>query len=151
MHRFVFDSPIGPIGIETDDQKVNAIELVTDWISEATPSPLALQTMNELRLYFAGKLQKFSVPFPIKGTKFKQKVLNALLAIPYGETRSYGDVARMIGCPKAYRAVGTACGTNDIPLLIPCHRVIKSDHTIGGFATRVDIKQQLIDLEKANQ
>jgi methylated-DNA-[protein]-cysteine S-methyltransferase len=151
MHRFVFDSPIGPIGIETEDQLVTAIELMTDWKSAAEPSPIALQTMHELRLYFAGKLQKFSVPFPIKGTKFKQKVLNALLAIPYGETRSYGDVAKMIGAPKAYRAVGTACATNDIPLLIPCHRVIKSDHTIGGFATRVDIKQQLIDLEKSHK
>lgn len=151
MNRSVFESPIGLIGIETDDQVVNAIELVTDWRADAEPSPLAKRTIKELEQYFAGNLKEFTVPFRFKGTPFKQKVLHALLEIPYGETRSYGDVAEMIGHPKACRAVGTACATNDLPLVIPCHRVIKSDHSIGRFGARPDIKQQLLDLEKKHQ
>lgn len=151
MNRSVFESPIGLIGIETDDQVVSAIELVTNWRADAEPSSLAIKTIQELKQYFAGTLKNFTVPFRFKGTPFKQKVLHALLEIPYGETRSYGEVAKMIGHPKAYRAVGTACATNDLPLIIPCHRVIKSDHTIGWFGARPDIKQQLLDHEKKHQ
>jgi len=149
MGYFVFDSPIGNIGIETDEQFVTSIEILPDRASEASPSPLALRTMAELRSYFAGSLSTFTIPFPLKGTPFKQAVLKALLKIPYGQTVSYRDVAVMIGHPKACRAVGSACATNDIPLLIPCHRVIKSDRSIGRFGTRPDIKKWLIDMERS--
>lgn len=151
MCQSVFVSPIGPIGIRTDDHTVLEIELGTAWKSDDKPSAMAQRVMNELEQYFAGKRHRFTVPFPIRGTAFKQSVLKALLEIPYGETVSYQDIAVRIGNPKACRAVGTACATNDLPLLIPCHRVIKSDQTIGRFATDPAMKQFLIDLEKTHK
>jgi methylated-DNA-[protein]-cysteine S-methyltransferase len=151
MSFYVIDSPIGNIGIEANNDFIVEIELLTSRSSEGHLNPLLRQAETEIQLFFLGKLKHFTLPFQFKGTVFKQAVLHALLTIPYGTTVSYQDVAIMIGHPKAYRAVGTACATNDLPLIIPCHRVIKSDHSIGGFGARPDIKKQIIDLEKANK
>jgi methylated-DNA-[protein]-cysteine S-methyltransferase len=151
MYGSVYVSPIGPIGIRTDDRQILEIELGTDWKSDEQPSALAQVLMRELDQYFLGRLHQFTIPFPIRGTPFKQSVLRALLEIPYGETVSYQDVAKKIGNPKACRAVGTACATNDLPLVIPCHRVIKSDHSVGRFGNSPRTKQWLIDLEKSHK
>ena len=147
----VFESPIGKIGITTDEKSVLGIDLLTDRTPDKVSSPIAEKAIQELKEYFSGDRKIFTLAFPIRGTPFKQAVLRAMMTIPYGTTVSYGELAKMAGKPNAYRAVGTVCATNDIPLLIPCHRVIKSDNSIGGFAVRPEIKQQIIDMEKNHQ
>ncbi len=97
--------------------------------------------------YLAGKRKDFDIPFKTSGTPFQEKVWAALRAIPYGETRSYSQLAREIGQPKAARAVGMANNRNPLLLLCPCHRVIAADGSLGGFAVGVDMKQHLLDLE----
>ena len=109
----------------------------------------ARQAARELELYAAGKLQKFTVPLDAQGTPFQQKVWKALREIPYGETRSYAEVARRIGNPKAARAVGTANRENPVALITPCHRVIASDGSLGGYALGLDTKSQILRMEKS--
>lgn len=104
----------------------------------------AIEEMDE---YFRGKLRDFSVPLDIRGTYFQKKVWEALMAIPYGQTRSYGDVARAIGNPGASRAVGMANAKNPLPIIVPCHRVIRSDGSPGGYGGGIDLKLKLLDLE----
>lgn len=103
---------------------------------------------RELEEYFAGTREVFDVPLDPDGTDFQREVLDALQRIPYGETRTYADIARAIGRPKASRAVGAANGRNPIPILIPCHRVIGSDGSLTGFGGGVETKQYLLDLEQ---
>ena len=104
---------------------------------------------RELDAYFAGKLRVFQQPLDLRGTDFQLRCWNALLAIPYGETRSYGDQARTIGSPRGFRAVGMANHDNPIAIIVPCHRVITSDHKLGGYGGGLDVKEKLLDLEGA--
>jgi methylated-DNA-[protein]-cysteine S-methyltransferase len=105
---------------------------------------------RQLKQYAAGKTVRWSVPVDLSsGTPFQQKVWHALTRIPRGETRSYAWVARQIGKPKATRAVGTACGANPVPVVIPCHRVIASDGSLGGFGGGLPMKRRLLALERA--
>jgi O-6-methylguanine DNA methyltransferase len=104
-----------------------------------------LQT--ELKIYFDGKLDEFSGSLDIRGTDFEMTIWNYLLKIPYGQTRSYGEIARAIGKPGASRAVGHANGANLIPIIIPCHRVINSDGKLGGYAGELWRKKYLLELE----
>ncbi|MGY3766452.1 methylated-DNA--[protein]-cysteine S-methyltransferase [Vagococcus vulneris] len=110
---------------------------------------------NELTLYFNGNLKSFKTPFLIKnGTQFQKKVWLSLKEIPYGETRTYQDIANMVGSPKAYQAVGQALRLNPLPILLPCHRVIKKSGEVSGFfgasSDGLTIKKYLLDLEKKN-
>jgi methylated-DNA-[protein]-cysteine S-methyltransferase len=104
--------------------------------------------VRQLRAYFAGELETFDVHLAPEGTPFQQKVWNELLKIPYGETISYGELARRIGNPNASRAVGLANGTNPIPIIIPCHRVIGSNGKLTGYGGGLPIKEKLLALEK---
>ncbi|MBP8221372.1 MAG: methylated-DNA--[protein]-cysteine S-methyltransferase, partial [Aeromonadaceae bacterium] len=97
--------------------------------------------------YFAGRLQRFTLPLAAHGTAFQQAVWQALCDIPYGETRSYGDIARAIGKPAAVRAVGAANGRNPLSIIVPCHRVIGQNGSLTGYAGGLPIKQQLLALE----
>jgi O-6-methylguanine DNA methyltransferase len=102
----------------------------------------------ELDHYFKGKPVKFSVPLdPPRGTSFERKVWDQLTAIPYGQTRSYSQIAAAIDKPRAARAVGNANGKNSIPILIPCHRVVKADGGLGGYSSGIPIKKALLELE----
>jgi methylated-DNA-[protein]-cysteine S-methyltransferase len=104
---------------------------------------------QQLKQYAAGKAVRWSVPVDLSaGTAFQQKVWRALIMIPRGQTRSYAWVARQIGKPKATRAVGTACGANPVPVVIPCHRVIASDGSLGGFGGGLPMKRRLLALER---
>ena len=105
------------------------------------------QAVKELKEYSLGKRKKFDVPLDINGTTFQKQVWNALLKIPYGKTISYMEVASLIARPKAARAVGTACGKNNIPIIIPCHRVLATNNKLGGFSGGLNIKKQLLKLE----
>ena len=105
------------------------------------------QTKMQLDEYFAGKRKTFNIPLLLVGTDFQQQVWNALLSIPYGETRSYKDVAQNIGNTKAVRAVAGAIGANGISILIPCHRVIGSSHALTGYAGGLEAKRRLLEME----
>jgi O-6-methylguanine DNA methyltransferase len=108
------------------------------------------EVLSQLIRYFKGKLKRFDCKLDLKGTPFEKKVWSALAKIPYGQTRSYKEIARAIGHPKAHRAVGNANGENSIPLILPCHRVIASNGGLGGFGHGVKVKKRLLDFEKAH-
>jgi len=105
--------------------------------------------LKELEEYFAGNLREFTFPLDLRGTDFQLACWRALLAIPYGETRSYADVARAVGKPNAFRAVGMANNRNPIAIVVPCHRVIASDGTLCGYGGGLDVKRKLLELEGA--
>ncbi|PYK56629.1 MAG: glycosyltransferase [Verrucomicrobia bacterium] len=132
---------------ENDDPKrVRLAPLVED-----NNHPVLLEAENQLNGYFAGKLKKFSLKFDFAGTEFQKKVWRALAAIPFGETRSYGDIAKQIGRPKAVRAVGAANGRNPISIMLPCHRVIGSNGKLTGFAGGLETKAFLLKTESGKE
>lgn len=109
-------------------------------------SNLALAA-RELDAYFAGKLRKFTVPLDLQGTPFQLQVWSTLRKIPFGKVVSYGEEARMLGKPKAARAVGSANGRNPIPIIVPCHRVVAGDGSLGGYSAGLPMKRKLLALE----
>lgn len=108
------------------------------------------KVLVQLKKYLKGELKNFDCPLDMKGTSFEKKVWSALKRIPYGRTQSYKDIAKSIGHPKAFRAVGNANGRNSIPLIIPCHRVIESNGGLGGFGHGLKVKARLLNLERAH-
>ena len=106
---------------------------------------------RELEEYFEGKRRDFSVPLDLRGTDFQKKCWSALLKIPYGKVRTYADIAKTVGCPKGFRAVGMANHDNPVPIIVPCHRVLASDGTLGGYGGGLDVKRKLLELEGALQ
>jgi methylated-DNA-[protein]-cysteine S-methyltransferase len=117
--------------------------------AEDVRHPVLIETERQLREYFAGQRQEFALKLDLAGTAFQRKVWNALLTIPFGETRSYGQIARQIGNPNAVRAVGAANGRNPVSIIAPCHRVIGSTGKLTGFAGGIDSKAHLLALEGA--
>jgi methylated-DNA-[protein]-cysteine S-methyltransferase len=109
--------------------------------------PILLETERQLKEYFAGNRREFSLRLDMRGTPFQKDVWEALLAIPFGETRSYGQIAKQIGRPSASRAVGAANGSNPIPIVVPCHRVIGSTGKLTGFGGGLDVKEKLLGIE----
>jgi methylated-DNA-[protein]-cysteine S-methyltransferase len=108
------------------------------------------EVLFQLKKYLKGELRNFDCKLDFKGTSFQKKVWSELIKIPYGQTRSYKEIAQAIDHPKAIRAVGNANGQNSLPLIIPCHRVIESNGGLGGFGHGLKAKRQLLDLEKAH-
>jgi len=104
--------------------------------------------LNQLKEYLLGKRKSFDLPLVLVGTPFQMKVWEYIQNIPYGKTQTYNEVARGIGHPRSARAVGNALHTNPISIIIPCHRVVRSDGTLGGFGGGIDVKQKLLDFEK---
>ena len=150
------DSPLGSIYIATDGTYLRILAIGKNWstlenslgnIVEKEHQILA-QTKHQLEEYFSNQRTKFDLPIHFTGTKFQISAWNALLKIPYGETRSYAQQARAIGNPKAVRAIGRANGLNPISIIAPCHRVIGSSGKLTGYASGLDHKKYLIDLEK---
>nr|AGS51828.1 methylated-DNA--protein-cysteine methyltransferase [uncultured bacterium contig00066] len=117
---------------------------------EKKETPLIKEAAKQLDEYFNRKRKKFDLPVILHGTEFQIKVWKALQKIPYGQTRSYGEIAALTGNPKASRAVGMANNRNPIPIIIPCHRVIGSNGSLTGYAGGLELKRQLLDLEKQN-
>lgn len=127
------------------DMSIDDIELKTD------RHPVVDEVEKQLEHYFNHEIEKFNIPIKFnRGTPFEQEVWNALLSIPYGQTRTYQEIANQIGRPKAVRAVGQACKKNPIGIVVPCHRVIGKDGSMRGYSgpEHVDLKQKLIDHEK---
>jgi methylated-DNA-[protein]-cysteine S-methyltransferase len=112
-------------------------------------NPLLLEAARQLRAYFAGQLREFQLPLDIEGTDFQKRVWGQVAAIPYGETRSYVQIAAAIGSPRAVRAVGAANGANPVPIVVPCHRVIGAHGQLVGYGGGLALKQRLLELEGA--
>jgi methylated-DNA-[protein]-cysteine S-methyltransferase len=154
MNYAYLESPIGPLLIAGDAEAVRrisfpkngkAVKPAAGW-TESARGPVS-EAIRQLREYFAGRRTEFDLPLEPEGTAFQKSVWRGLQQIPYGETISYGELARWVGNPKASRAVGAANGKNPIPIVIPCHRVIGANGTLTGFGGGLPIKQTLLDLE----
>ena len=149
-------SPVGELKLIASDSGLAAILWENDRegrvrVSSAIENeshPILLETESQLKEYFKGERKKFSVRLDFSGTDFQKDVWQQLLAIPFGETRSYGQLAKALGNPKACRAVGAANGKNPISIIAPCHRVIGASGKLTGFAGGLDAKAILLDLEK---
>jgi methylated-DNA-[protein]-cysteine S-methyltransferase len=134
------------ISVETGPQGVHRIEFGARGAHRHPPGVMH-ETMRQLQAYFAGELKSFDVPLEIAGTDFQKRVWSALRTIPYGQTRSYSEIAAQIGAPRAVRAVGAANGRNPIPIIVPCHRVIGASGSLVGFGGGLEWKRLLLDLE----
>jgi O-6-methylguanine DNA methyltransferase len=160
------DSPVGSLFAVADDDALRALEFVKAEgpvlqlvAMQAAlkaplvrgPSPLLDRLREELAEYFAGGRKTFDVPLRFEGTPFQERVWSLLLTIPYGEVRSYLDLARELGDPKAVRAVGGANGSNPISILVPCHRVIGADGSIVGYGGGLERKEWLLALERGER
>ena len=145
-YRRTFDTPVGRILLIADDSGICALKFHAQ-DEERGEYPHLLQAEEELNEYFAGRRRTFSVPLSIHGTPFQQKVWRALMEIPYGETVSYGELARRVGNAKASRAVGMANHVNRIPIIIPCHRVVGANGRLTGYAGGLEIKRKLLETE----
>jgi methylated-DNA-[protein]-cysteine S-methyltransferase len=149
------DTPVGQLKLIASHKGLAAILWPDDDPRRVRLGPMAedgehsilIETERQLRAYFAGELQHFSVPVDFQGTPFQNSVWQALLSIPFGETRTYRQIAQQIGKPTAFRAVGAANGKNPISIIAPCHRVIGSDGNLTGFAGGLDVKHFLLRLE----
>jgi len=145
------DSPAGPLLLAASPGGLVALEFEHRSRRQAgLHSPQALAPyVRELEEYFAGTRRQFTFPIDLRGTDFQLACWRALLEIPYGETRSYADIARAIGKPHAFRAVGMANNRNPIAIVVPCHRVVASDGTLCGYGGGLDLKRKLLELEGA--
>jgi O-6-methylguanine DNA methyltransferase len=168
LYITTMDSAVGPLFLAASRKGLVALEFDARLPGQQTirPNPRHLREekmgiafeyaprrmrpyVSQLEEYFAGKRREFTTPLDLRGTTFQQACWRALLAIPYGETRNYADIARAVGKPKAFRAVGTANNRNPIAIVVPCHRVIASDGTLCGYGGGLDVKRKLLELEGA--
>ena len=153
------DSPVGLLTLVANDKGLAAILWENDDpdrvrlgpMEEDGKHPVLVEAERQLRAYFAGKLERFSLPLAFTGTEFQKKVWTALTTIPFGETRSYAEIARQIGHPTAVRAVGAANGKNPISIVAPCHRVIGSNGKLTGFAGGLEAKALLLRMESREE
>lgn len=153
MNNFaLYNTPIGSIYIGYESNfitKIKKINGLPDGVG--TPNNLTEMVFQQLLEYFDGKRQKFDFPYILKGTDFQKKVWDELLKIPYGETRTYKQIAITIGNEKASRAVGMANNKNPVSIVVPCHRVIGSDKSLVGYSEGLEMKKFLLDLEKTTK
>jgi O-6-methylguanine DNA methyltransferase len=158
----MLESPIGRLRVAVTPGGVVRIALpraggagFPGWLRGALPNaervdwlPALDVVQRELQEYFAGQRREFTVPLDLRGTPFQLSVWRALAEIPFGETRTYAEIARRVKRPKAFRAVGAANGANPVPILVPCHRVIESGGKLGGYGGGLETKQRLLAFEK---
>lgn len=168
LHSTRFISPVGPLFLAASEKGLVALEFDARLPGQQTirPNPRDLRAESasvqfsdsatslsrytrELEQYFASTRREFTFPLDLRGTEFQVACWHALLAIPYGETRTYADIARVVGRPQAFRAVGMANNRNPVAIVVPCHRVIASDGTLCGYGGGLDIKRKLLELEGA--
>lgn len=157
--RHLFASPIGLLSMKEEDGFITELSLLeaAKPLGSGKPCPplsdsgpeteLSKRTQEQLAQYFAGKRKTFELPVFYRGTPFRQRVWDALCTIPYGQTRSYQDIAKLIGSPKAVRAIGQANHDNPLLILVPCHRVIRKNGDIHGYACGDSVKEFLLKLE----
>ena len=155
MRKAYYQSPVGLLELAADEKGLCSLSFgETEEYAEVPEeeTPFLKSVCGQLQEYFEGTRKKFEVRLSLQGTDFQLRDWQALLQIPYGETRSYGEIARQIGCPKGSRAVGMANRNNPVAIIIPCHRVIGSDGSLTGYMGKnksLDIKEYLLKLEGA--
>jgi O-6-methylguanine DNA methyltransferase len=171
LHSTMFISPVGPLFLAASNQGLVALEFDARLPGQQTirPNPRDLRAehkrernravqfeesvavmlpyVRELEEYFAGERREFTFTLDLRGTDFQLACWRALVAIPYGETRTYADIARAVGRPQGFRAVGMANNRNPVAIVVPCHRVIASDGTLCGYGGGLDVKRKLLELE----
>lgn len=150
INTAVIQTPLGNIELTATEDALMSCDFVVDVKKKPAQTEVLKTAAHQLKLYFQGKLTHFDVPLMPYGTDFQKNVWDALLQIPYGETRSYQEIAELIGSPRATRAVGTANAHNPLCIFIPCHRVIRSSGEIGGYSGGLDHKVTLLTLEKVS-
>ncbi len=141
-----YNSPLGKLWIIADTTSLLEISFTE---KPAPATKISEMTARELDEYFSGRRKIFDIPIRLVGTEFQKKVWHALQKIPYGEVRTYKDIAFAVDCPRAFRAVGMANNKNPIPIIVPCHRVIGADGGLTGYAGGLEIKRKLLTLEQA--
>ena len=152
-HYWIYEYPIGPFGIAEAEGSITHVFLADREDRDAPQgytkreAPLIKEAQRQMTEYFNGQRREFDLPLDFKGTDFQKRVWAALLAIPYGETRSYGEIAAVTGNPKACRAVGMANNRNPIAIVCPCHRVIGADGSLVGYGGGLSRKEYLLELE----
>ena len=150
MEFYRFDTSFGPMALGEEEGAIVRLYLPNSptprLMSHATP--LLAEGERQLTEYFAGERERFDLPLELKGTPFQQKVWRALLGIPYGQTCTYGDIARAVDSPRGFRAVGMASNRNPIPILVPCHRVVGAGGALVGYAGGLELKAALLALER---
>jgi len=147
------DSPIGPLTLAGRGSALTNLRMVdqtyepsrSDWSRD---DGVFADAVEQLDAYFAGELTDFDIELDMRGTEFQRRVWTALLTIPYGQTRSYGEIAEQVGAPGAARAIGLANGHNPIAIIVPCHRVIGASGSLTGYGGGLDRKKTLLDLER---
>jgi len=153
----IVDSPVGPLTLAGAESALMHLRMVDQTHEPDRSSWLAAdddafpEAVEQLAAYFAGELTEFDVELELVGTEFQRKVWKTLRTIPYGETRSYGEIAEQIGSPGASRAVGLANGRNPIGIIVPCHRVIGSTGGLTGYGGGIERKRTLLALEKSRK
>lgn len=142
-------TPIGVVAITANGEAIVSLRLAAENPSEGAPSsPLLAAAAEQLDEYFGGRRQRFELPLSPGGTDFQRRVWDSLCEIPYGETRSYGEIAAAVGNPNAARAVGMANNRNPVMIVVPCHRVVGSDGSLVGYAGGLEVKRFLLEMEK---
>lgn len=130
----VYPSPLGPLILQSDGQALTTVVFGKKWDEVAfRPDPVIRRAMGQLEAYFAGEQRGFVLPIRMDGTRFQQEVWTSLMSIPWGATRTYGEIASALGKPKAARAVGAAVGSNPLAIIIPCHRILPASGGLGGY------------------
>ena len=145
---FIYRTPLGRVSIESDGNAVTRFAFGPVQLRGSERAcALTNRASSEVLEYLAGKRESFDIPVDAHGTPFQRSVWDAIASIPYGQTRTYAQIAEAVGKPKGLQAVGQACGHNPVPLLIPCHRVVGSNGSLGGYAFGPHVKRFLLDLE----
>jgi len=151
---YYYSTNLGKIGIADNGDAITNLYFSGEDVPQGTnvkETALIREAASQLKEYLAGQRREFDIHLVLEGTPFQQAVWKALTAIPYGETRSYGQIAESIGKPKACRAVGMANNKNPIAIFVPCHRVIGANGKLVGYGGGLDIKEKLLELEKKNK
>lgn len=154
VSQLTLKTPIGLLQIIATDEAIVSVKPTSheeNIVGNEAADKLAQECKVELTEYFAGKRKKFDLPLKQEGTKFQKKVWQELKQIPYGETKTYGEIAKLIDKPKASRAIGMANHNNSIMILIPCHRVVSADGSLTGYAYGIKIKKFLLEFERKNK
>ena len=149
MEFYQFETPLGYMALGEEEGAIVRLYLPNAPVPRlmSRPTPLLEQGRLQLMEYLKGQRKTFDLPLAPQGTLFQQQVWDALQKIPYGQTRSYKDIAQAVNCPKGFRAIGMANSCNPIPIFIPCHRVIASDGTLGGYGGGSELKRALLKIE----
>ena len=152
MEFLSFSTPFGEMALGEEDGTIVRLYLPNTPVPRLMPheTPLLAEGRRQVLEYLAGERRVFDLPLAPQGTSFQKRVWTAVGEIPYGQSRTYGEIALAVGCPKGFRAVGIACNRNPIPIMIPCHRVVGAGGALTGYAGGAELKKALLDLEQKN-